>query len=112
MIAIVESLEPAGVCMDVVEYELGSWYLLSDGDEYYLDIRTGLFGYSFWLLMRLEASECEAYRLSGEASVETLVAAIRRRPHFYFLRNEPIAKQSVVLETVTTWRQSVRRPKV
>ena len=99
-------------CMEVAEHELGSWYVFTEGEDIYLDVRTGLFGYGFWLLLLLNQEEALGYKQSRKAFIKLLVQKILQRPHFYFMRNAPIEKQKVAFDALTAWRQGPRRPKV
>ncbi|HEX7641985.1 MAG TPA: hypothetical protein VF472_07185 [Burkholderiaceae bacterium] len=98
--------------MEVVEHEIGAWYVLRDGEEYYLDVRTGLFGYGFWLLMRLNDEEVDGYLITRKAFIKPLVGEILHRPQLYFMRNESIDKQKTAFDAITAWRQGPRRPRV
>ena len=98
--------------MEVVEYELGNWYLFAQGEDFYLDVRTGLHGYGFWLLLKLEPSEADGYSEDGKFFLRTLVKDILRRPIFYFARNASIEMQKTAFDALITWRHGPRRPRV
>ena len=89
--------------MDVIEFELDSWYLVLDGRDRYLDVRTGFGGYSFWLLTKLNDVECTGYESGERYYIKALVDSIRRRPHRFAARNEPVEKQREVYEFLMGW---------
>jgi hypothetical protein len=98
--------------MEVVEHELGEWYLFSQREDFYLDMRTGLHGYGFWLLMKLEPAEVESYREDGKPFLRTLVKEILQRPLSYFTRNASIETQKAAFDALIAWRHGPRRPRV
>ena len=98
--------------MEVLEHELGSWYALRDGEDIYLDVRTGLQGYAFWLLLKLDSTEAAGYQEGKKFFLRALVKQILQSPLSYFRRNAPIETQMVAYEALITWRHGPRRPKV
>ena len=111
MNAVVERPKRIEACMKVVECEMGLWYLLSDGEDFYLDIRTGLFGYAFWLLLKLNDNESDGYRWGGTAYIVALAKIVQERALTYFLRNEPVEKQAIVFAVIDEWQNDPRRHK-
>ena len=103
---------PFEVGMEVLEHELGSWYALRDGEDIYLDVRTGLKGYAFWLLLKLDSTEAADYQEGKKFFLRALVKQILQSPLPYFRRNASVETQMVVYEALAAWRHGPRRPKV
>jgi len=104
--------EPVAARMDLLAQEAGTWYLLSDGEHIYLDIRTGLLGQGFWLLLILNESERNGYRAGGLPYITALAKTVQLHARAYFLRNEPIEKQRIVFAAVEEWLKDPRRHEV
>ncbi len=98
--------------MEVAEHELDSWYIFTDGNDIYLDVRTGLHGTSFWLLFQLNDEEIEGYQQNRKTYPKSLAKKVLQRPQYYFLRNTPIDVQKVAFEALKVWRHGPKRPKV
>ena len=94
--------------MNVIEFDLDSWYLLSDDRHRYFDVRSGFGGYSFWLLIELNSVEWEGYENGGRYYIQALADSVRRRPHKFSARNEPVEKQREVYEFLMAWLQKPR----
>jgi hypothetical protein len=109
MSEIAQSAEPVAARMEVLAHEAGNWYLLSDADNFYLDIRTGLIGQGFWLLLNLNEEERNAYRTGDIVYVTALAKTVQLHARTYFLRNEPIDKQRIVFAVVEEWQKNPRR---
>jgi len=105
-------IKPTQTKMEVVEYELGNWYLFSWGEDFYLDVRTGLHGYGFWLLLKLDPLEVERYLEDKKFFLRVLIKEILQSPLAYFARNASIETQKIAFEAVTAWRHGPRRPRV
>jgi hypothetical protein len=112
MIEAATMSKPTTAKMEVVEYVLGEWYLFSQGEDFYLDVRTGLHGYGFWLLLKLEPLEAEGYVEDKKIFLRALVKGILQSPLSYFVRNASIDTQKIAFEALTAWRHGPRRPRV
>ncbi|HEX7641401.1 MAG TPA: hypothetical protein VF472_04225 [Burkholderiaceae bacterium] len=109
MIDCAAAMKPAAANMGTAEHEPGAWHLLSLGEDFYLYVRTGLHGYAFWLLVKLDAREAAGYRAGGAVFLQDLVRRIVRNPYSYFARNAWIDMQKAVFDALTAWHNGPGR---
>lgn len=98
--------------MKVVGHELGAWHLFAQGDDLYLDMRTGQRGQGFWLLFRLEPWEVREYRAAGIVFLRALIVDILRGTIPVLGRGASSETQEAALDALTAWRRSPAWPRI
>ncbi|KGK59429.1 hypothetical protein NC00_02405 [Xanthomonas cannabis pv. phaseoli] len=90
--------------MIVIDHAPADWFLLSEGDRYWLDINCSISATGFSILLLLNATERAAVLADTQAACATLAAQVQARPHDYVARNDSAADGKRVLAAVQAWR--------
>ena len=95
--------------MEVVDHEPHCWFLLRDGDDYFLDVNCGISAVGFSVLVKLGDSEKRAIVQTGHGAGEELAAAIQNSPSRYFDRNLASSHEAAVNEAIARWQKDALR---
>ncbi|QOY20071.1 hypothetical protein FYK61_00505 [Xanthomonas citri] len=95
--------------MIVIEHAPADWFLLSEGDCYWLEINCSISAAGFSILLRLNVTERAAVLAGPHAACATLAAQVQARPHDYAARDRSAADGKRVLAAVREWRATASK---
>jgi hypothetical protein len=91
--------------VEVLEYQSGGWFLLSEGDHHYLDVNCRLPLVDTSILLRLDEDEEAELRALGRTFVEYLAAKVSYWPDRYQERAMGGELAAEVNAAVARWRR-------
>jgi hypothetical protein len=65
--------------MKVIDFEPQSWFLLTDGTEFFLDVNCNYFFVGFSKLILLDEAESAQYKSKGKLYIDDLAADVQNR---------------------------------
>lgn len=90
--------------LSVVDHRPHAWFLLRDGDDYYLDAACGDGPVGFSLLIQLSAAEYEEYHALGRVFTDLLAAKISDGWRSYTDRDVTSSLHAEVSDAVARFR--------
>lgn len=89
----------------VVDHEPHSWFLLRDGEGYFLDVNCNRSFVGFDILLKLTEPECAAVVENSHNACQALAASVQYGPSAYSDRNISNSHGPAVSEAIDRWRQ-------
>lgn len=91
--------------MDVVDTEKSAWFLLKDGDDYYLDVNSGQSFVGYAICFQLNDQEIADYHRQGKASVSQLAVTVNDIQTPYLTRGKALAGgvRQAIHEAILDW---------
>ena len=90
--------------MEVVDQEPGAWFLLREGESFFLDANCDVSAVGFTILLRLTEEERDEYRIIGRAYIQYLAARVQNWPERYATRNIAGTDAARVHEAIMDWK--------
>jgi hypothetical protein len=90
--------------MKVVNQVRDSWFLLTDGQEYYLDVHCSLAHSRFSLLINLTEGDYMEYKTKGLPLIQAIAERIQRSPTSYYGQNQSVHVQKSVVAAIMEWK--------
>jgi hypothetical protein len=92
--------------MDIIDHEPHDWFLLRDGDAFFLDVNCNVSATSFDMLIQLSPEERAEYQKGGRVFVQSLAAKVQDSSKQYFPRNLERSHGERVMKAISAWRGS------
>src|SRR5262245_51320556 len=92
--------------MKVVAHEPEAWYLLGDGDDYFLDVRCEGYATDYSMLVMFSPQERDEYLGAGRSVAERLAGDVRNHPRQYSARNLLNRHGDRVLDAIRLWKST------
>lgn len=96
--------------MEVVDHQPHGWYLLCDGDRYFLDVNCRLPLVDISILLQLDETERAEYHALGRVFVEYLAAKVSYWPDRYRSRNITGPLAQAESKAIGDWRREQADP--
>jgi hypothetical protein len=91
--------------MKVVNQVRDSWFLLTDGQEYYLDVHCSLAHSRFSLLINLTEGDYMEYKTKGLPLIQAIAERVQRSPTSYYGQNQSVHVQKSVVAAIMAWNR-------